>query len=189
MSLHRRGYASDLEDGTDRRGGGARDLGDGSVRTTAGQLRVRQGRPDPDGHRDARRPCRRARRYPDLRIEVGGHTDSRGSDALNLRLSQRRAESVLEYLAQAGVSRSRLSAVGYGEARPVASNDNETGRALNRRVEFVVLNPEAARQTARPASRHRRPPPAHPRGARTGQSPRLRWLTLRFRVSCSQPLC
>ena len=86
------------------------------------------------------------RRYPALRVEVGGHTDSVGSDALNERLSQRRAESVLEYLVRAGVGRERLSAVGYGEARPTASNETETGRALNRRVEFTVLNPEAGRR-------------------------------------------
>ena len=86
------------------------------------------------------------RRYPQLRIEVGGHTDNRGSDAINDPLSQRRAESVVEYLVSQGVGRSRLSAVGYGERRPVADNGTETGRALNRRVEFTVLNPEDARQ-------------------------------------------
>ena len=88
-------------------------------------------------------------RYPALRIEVGGHTDDVGSDATNDRLSQRRAESVVDYLAASGVERSRLTAVGYGERRPVAANTSETGRALNRRVEFVVLNPEAAEQTRR----------------------------------------
>ncbi|WP_420456212.1 OmpA family protein [Rubrivirga sp.] len=84
------------------------------------------------------------RRYPALRVEVGGHTDDRGSDATNDRLSQRRAESVASYLEASGVAANRLSAVGYGERRPVASNETETGRALNRRVEFTVLNPGAA---------------------------------------------
>lgn len=88
-------------------------------------------------------------RYPALRIEVGGHTDNVGSDATNDRLSQRRAESVVDYLTAYGVSRDRLSAVGYGERQPVAANTSETGRALNRRVEFVVLNPEAAEQIRR----------------------------------------
>ena len=88
-------------------------------------------------------------RYPDLRIEVGGHTDNVGSDATNDRLSQRRAESVVDYLAAQGVGRDRLSAVGFGERRPVAANDSDTGRALNRRVEFVVLNPEAAERARR----------------------------------------
>ena len=66
-------------------------------------------------------------------------------------LSRRRAESVVGYLAGVGgVDRARLQAAGYGERRPVASNDSETGRALNRRVEFTVLNPEAAtRETVR----------------------------------------
>ena len=90
------------------------------------------------------------RRYPDLRVEVGGHTDDRGSDATNDALSQRRAESVRDYLVASGVASDRLTAVGYGERRPVADNGNDTGRALNRRVEFVVLNPEAA-MTTRPA--------------------------------------
>ena len=89
-------------------------------------------------------------RYPALRIEVGGHTDNVGSHETNDRLSQRRAESVVDYLVRAGVERSRLEAVGYGERQPVATNANETGRALNRRVEFTVLNPGAARPPSRP---------------------------------------
>ncbi len=88
-------------------------------------------------------------RYPDLRVEVGGHTDNVGSDAVNDALSQRRAGSVVAYLVGAGVSPARLAAVGYGERRPIAGNDSETGRALNRRVEFTVLNPEAARREIR----------------------------------------
>jgi outer membrane protein OmpA-like peptidoglycan-associated protein len=89
------------------------------------------------------------RRYPALRVEVGGHTDDRGSDATNDALSQRRAEAVRDYLVASGVAASRLSAVGYGERRPVATNANDTGRALNRRVEFMVLNPEAATSVRR----------------------------------------
>ncbi len=82
-------------------------------------------------------------RYPALRIEVGGHTDNVGTDATNDALSQRRAQSVVNYLAGQGVARQRLTARGYGENQPVATNESETGRALNRRVEFRVLNPEA----------------------------------------------
>lgn len=78
-------------------------------------------------------------RYPELRIQVGGHTDAISSDAFNLELSQRRAASVVDYLVASGIDRRQLEAVGYGEARPVATNETETGRALNRRVEFVVL--------------------------------------------------
>ena len=88
-------------------------------------------------------------RYPALRIQVGGHTDSRDSDATNDRLSQERADSVVAYLVDHGIARQRLTAVGYGERRPVASNETETGRALNRRVEFVVLNPGAAQRERR----------------------------------------
>ena len=84
------------------------------------------------------------RRYPDLRVRVGGHTDSVSSDAYNLRLSRDRAQTVVETLVAYGVDDDRLEAVGYGERQPIASNDTETGRALNRRVEFTVLNPEAA---------------------------------------------
>jgi OOP family OmpA-OmpF porin len=71
-------------------------------------------------------------------IEVGGHTDSQGDDALNDKLSQQRAEAVAAALAQAGVPADRLAAVGYGAKRPVASNDSEEGRAKNRRIEFTV---------------------------------------------------
>ena len=88
-------------------------------------------------------------RYPALRVQVGGHTDAVSSDAFNLRLSQARAASVRDYLVASGVAAGRLEAVGYGEAVPIAENETETGRALNRRVEFVVLNPEAAVQEIR----------------------------------------
>ena len=82
--------------------------------------------------------------YSDLRVRVGGHTDAISSAAYNLRLSQRRADAVRDFLIGYGVDADRLEAVGYGEGEPIASNETETGRALNRRVEFTVLNPEAA---------------------------------------------
>lgn len=75
----------------------------------------------------------------DLKVEIGGHTDAQGSDAANQRLSQRRADSVRQYLIDKGVDASRLTAKGYGEAQPVASNDTPAGRAENRRVEFKVV--------------------------------------------------
>ena len=82
-------------------------------------------------------------RYPDLQIEVGGHTDAISSDAFNLELSRRRAGAVAAFLIANGVRGERITSVGYGEARPVATNETETGRALNRRVEFVVVDPSA----------------------------------------------
>jgi outer membrane protein OmpA-like peptidoglycan-associated protein len=75
-----------------------------------------------------------------VRIEVQGHTDSQGSAESNLWLSQRRAEAVRDYLIRVhGISPDRLTARGYGESEPIASNDTEAGRAQNRRVELVVL--------------------------------------------------
>jgi outer membrane protein OmpA-like peptidoglycan-associated protein len=76
---------------------------------------------------------------PTLRISVEGHTDAKGSDAYNARLSERRAQAVVDYLAKAGVARDRLEAHGFGESRPIADNESEDGRARNRRVELRVL--------------------------------------------------
>jgi outer membrane protein OmpA-like peptidoglycan-associated protein len=77
--------------------------------------------------------------YPEIEIEIQGHTDSQGSDSYNLDLSQRRANSVRAYLLQKGIAASRISAVGYGESIPRATNDTAEGRAQNRRVEFLRL--------------------------------------------------
>lgn len=77
---------------------------------------------------------------PTLTIEIAGHTDAVGDDTLNKDLSQRRANAVRKYLLDKGISSSRIRAVGYGEERPLASNDDEEeGRMFNRRVEFKVL--------------------------------------------------
>jgi OOP family OmpA-OmpF porin len=96
--------------------------------------------------------CLRADSYPLLddvaaillaqslpRVRVEGHTDSRGSDTHNLDLSGRRAESVRDYLIARGVPASTLEAVGWGEARPLTTNDTEAGRAQNRRVVFEIV--------------------------------------------------
>lgn len=72
-------------------------------------------------------------------IFVVGHADSRGSDAYNQTLSEKRADAVSAYLASAGIDSSVLSASGAGESKPVASNDTASGRAQNRRVELEVL--------------------------------------------------
>jgi len=71
-------------------------------------------------------------------VIVEGHTDSRGTDAYNMKLSQRRAESVKKYLVDHGVAASRLRTEGFGESKPVASNNTDDGRAQNRRVELHV---------------------------------------------------
>lgn len=76
--------------------------------------------------------------YPDSLVDVYGHTDSTGSDAYNQDLSERRARSVAGYLAMRGVSSARIRSQGFGEQYPVASNDTEEGRALNRRVEIKI---------------------------------------------------
>lgn len=76
---------------------------------------------------------------PGMKIEVGGHTDSQGADANNLSLSQKRAQSVVEYMVLAGIARDRLIAKGYGETVPIADNATAEGRAANRRTEFVIV--------------------------------------------------
>jgi OOP family OmpA-OmpF porin len=79
------------------------------------------------------------KRYPDIKVEVAGHTDSRGSDAFNLDLSSRRAQTVLKYLQDGGVTNT-ISSRGYGERQPVGSNTTDEGRQQNRRVVLRVLN-------------------------------------------------
>ena len=76
--------------------------------------------------------------YPGLNIEVGGYTDNVGSDGMNQKLSEHRAGSVRDYLVQQGVANKSVSAKGFGNSLPVASNDNSAGRQQNRRVELVV---------------------------------------------------
>jgi len=77
-------------------------------------------------------------KYPDTDIKVLGHTDNKGTDAYNLALSERRANSVSGYLRNHGINSGRISTKGMGENDPIASNDTEDGRAQNRRVEFVI---------------------------------------------------
>jgi outer membrane protein OmpA-like peptidoglycan-associated protein len=82
---------------------------------------------------------------PDIKIEVEGHTDSVGNDDYNQRLSERRAESVRSYLVQQRIPPTAVEAVGFGESRPVASNDTSAGRQQNRRVELVVTGESIGR--------------------------------------------
>jgi outer membrane protein OmpA-like peptidoglycan-associated protein len=81
----------------------------------------------------------------ELHFRVEGHTDSKGSDTYNKKLSQNRANSVRDYLQKKGVKSSRLNAVGFGEERPIDSNRTNDGRARNRRVEFNVSNVDCKR--------------------------------------------
>lgn len=76
---------------------------------------------------------------PAMKVEIGGHTDAQGSDAFNMKLSERRARSVHDYLVARGIEPARLSAKGYGEAQPIETNETPEGRELNRRVEMKVL--------------------------------------------------
>jgi outer membrane protein OmpA-like peptidoglycan-associated protein len=76
---------------------------------------------------------------PNLKIEIGGHTDNVGDKQKNIILSENRAKSVFDYLVKSGVEAARLSFKGYGDSQPVADNTNENGRAENRRTEFKVV--------------------------------------------------
>lgn len=78
--------------------------------------------------------------WANANIEVAGHTDNRGSDDYNMKLSQQRAETVRDYLISKGIAADRLTAKGYGETKPVADNATEEGRFKNRRVELQRLN-------------------------------------------------
>jgi outer membrane protein OmpA-like peptidoglycan-associated protein len=79
-------------------------------------------------------------KYPMLQLEVGAHTDQTGSSQYNLNLSRKRAKSVIEYLAVNGINPARLIGVGYGSELPIGNNETESGRKLNRRVEFKVVS-------------------------------------------------
>ena len=80
-----------------------------------------------------------------MRLEIGAHTDSKGTDVYNLKLSDARAKSVVDYLIGKGIAADRLESKGYGESKPVAENanadgsDNPEGRQKNRRTEFKII--------------------------------------------------
>lgn len=87
-------------------------------------------------------------RYPDTDILIDGHTDDVGSDQTNQILSEKRAASVADYLAGKNIARFRMRTTGYGESRPVASNQTDAGRAQNRRVEVSIKANESLQQKA-----------------------------------------
>ncbi len=78
--------------------------------------------------------------HPDVLLKIGGYTDNTGSDEVNLRISQQRAEAVVTALAGMGIDSSRLDPEGYGSQHPVASNDTSEGRAMNRRIAVRVTS-------------------------------------------------
>ena len=75
-----------------------------------------------------------------MKIEISGHTDNKGSDEYNQKLSENRAKSVVDYLVDKGISKEQLVFAGYGEAQPMSANDTDSGRQLNRRIEFKILS-------------------------------------------------
>ena len=87
-------------------------------------------------------------RWPQLRVEIGGHTDDRGSDKANQKLSEGRAKAVRDYLTQRfpGLDAKQLTTKGYGESKPLTKNRTDRDRAKNRRVEFKVMNREVLKQ-------------------------------------------
>ena len=93
---------------------------------------------DDDGYRTLNKVSDTLVEFKKTAVVVQGHTDSTGSDQHNQRLSERRAESVVRYLMDQGIARERITAVGYGEQHPVASNETAAGRSKNRRVDILL---------------------------------------------------
>jgi len=76
-----------------------------------------------------------------MKVEISGHTDNKGADSYNENLSLRRAQAVRNILIKGGADPNRITAVGYGEAKPMDTNDTMEGRRMNRRIEFRILQP------------------------------------------------
>jgi outer membrane protein OmpA-like peptidoglycan-associated protein len=89
------------------------------------------------------------RKYPETNITIIGHTDSNGSDSYNQTLSESRSNSVTTYAGQNGIARLRLTPIGKGESDPIATNETDDGRSLNRRVEFVITANEKMKAEAK----------------------------------------
>jgi outer membrane protein OmpA-like peptidoglycan-associated protein len=100
----------------------------------------------PGAYDELNRVANVLRQYPETNIQIAGHTDSTGSVDTNQRLSERRAEAVKNALAGMGVNPSRLAMIGYGEGKPIASNNTEAGRQQNRRVEVRIMPQQAQQQ-------------------------------------------
>jgi outer membrane protein OmpA-like peptidoglycan-associated protein len=95
----------------------------------------------PGGYKDIDRAAVVLSRYPETSLRVEGHTDSTGSEDYNLKLSEKRAMAVKNELLAQNLDSARIQTIGFGEAKPVADNNTESGRQLNRRVEIVIIPP------------------------------------------------
>ncbi|HZI54652.1 MAG TPA: OmpA family protein [Chitinophagaceae bacterium] len=91
-------------------------------------------------------------KYPDTDLEIQGHTDNTGTDDYNKGLSRRRAEAVADYLTNHNISSKRVKTVGYGETAPKYTNDSESGRSQNRRVDFLITANEKMKNDAKKES-------------------------------------
>lgn len=100
----------------------------------------------PAGRENLRQLAQSLQRYPGTEVLIVGHTDNVGSDAYNMTLSQRRADSARSYLISMGVPGERIRTSGRGESEPVASNESEAGRQQNRRVEVAIFANQQYRQ-------------------------------------------
>ncbi len=108
-------------------------LGKARIRFEPGKANI-----DPDSTGLLDRLIQTAQRCSGTNIEIIGHTDAAGADEFNQALSEQRAEAVMDYLVKAGLPAQRFSTTGFGSSQPVASNDNDDGKAQNRRIEFLV---------------------------------------------------
>ena len=107
----------------------------GDVMFDTGKYQLKSG-----GHRQVQKLAEFLRENPERKVRIEGFTDSVGADEYNQQLSQRRADAVKAELIAAGIEPERIATEGYGEAFPVASNDNSSGRQMNRRVEVVIAS-------------------------------------------------
>jgi outer membrane protein OmpA-like peptidoglycan-associated protein len=99
----------------------------------------------PSSRDNLRRLASSLEKYPNTRIMIVGHTDTQGGTDRNQSLSERRAQALASFLEQLGVNRSRMTALGRGDAEPVATNDTDAGRQWNRRIEIAIYADEATR--------------------------------------------
>ena len=114
-----------------------RVLSDGKIIVNGIKFDVNKATLKPESMGPINRIYKLMQKQPDLKFSVEGHTDSDGSDAVNLKLSKARAKTVMNKLIEMGIDKSRLKYTGYGESKPIDNNSTPEGKANNRRVEFV----------------------------------------------------